>query len=263
MGVSRWRAALLLGALLVAAACGGGDPQPPAVPPGPAEADALEFSTPDGVELMGLLFNPPDADGVVVMAHQQGGSGDDFIDLAVDFAEQRMASFLFDFRGYGHGADDGEDAEAQIDTNLDVDLAAAVDLMRQQGFERIALLGAGMGATAALHHAAEHDVVTVVALSPARRFAGLRVRPREVDETVTLLAGADDRRRLRDARFLARRMPNGHLLRVRLQGHGMEMFDDPDDAERLTYLVRNAFGGAFFKLMQDDARAAREGSDPS
>jgi hypothetical protein len=252
MGVSRAWAVAALALVVAATGCSRGDgPEPPAVAPGPAEAEAVEFTTADGVQLTGLLFNPAESDGLVVMAHQQGGSADDFIDLAVDFAEHRMSSFLLNFRGY-----EGQDGEA--DTNLDVDLAAAVSAMRERGFERIAMLGAGSGATAALHHAESDDLATVVALSPQREFAGIRVRPRQVDETVVFLVDRDRRRDLRHTRFLANRMPDGILLRVRVSGHGIQIVTDadPQSQESMTHMLRNAFGGAFFKLMQ--ARDATE-----
>jgi hypothetical protein len=252
MGMSRaWIVAALTLVLAVAGCSSQEAPEPPAAAPGPAEAEAVAFTTADGVQLSGLLFDPAESDGLVVMAHQQGGSADDFIDLAVDFASQRMSSFLVSFRGY-----EGQDGEA--DTNLDVDLEAAVSAMRERGFERIAMLGAGSGATAALHHAETDDLATLVVLSPQREFAGLRVRPRQIDETVVFLVDHDNRRDLRDTRFLAGRVANPVRLRVRLTGHGMEIFDnaDPDEWETLTHMVRNSFGGAFFGLMQ--AREATE-----
>lgn len=133
------------------------------------------------------------------------------------FATQNgMAAFTFNFRGYG--AQEGE-----RDTKLDVDLAAAVDVMREHGFQRVALAGASMGATAALHHAASNGLTAVAALSPPTRFAGLRVRPRRVDEPVLLITAKRDQPYRRAADLLENRLPQVSGLELSGRAHGTDL----------------------------------------
>lgn len=253
MELRRQRAALAVLVVVALAGCSDGEDPAPAAAGGPVAREPVTFTTRDGVTLNGVLYNPPEAHGVVIMAHQQGGSMGDFTQLALEVADDRMAAFTFNFRGYG-----GQDGEA--DTSLDRDLAAAVAAMREQGFERIGLLGAGSGATAALHHAQNDDVATIMALSPAREFAGLRVQPGEIDETVLFLADEDDQPYRRDAEYLSEQMPDGHLPLTVVDGHGMQIINEAGRAEKesLMHTVRVTFAGGFFDLLQrENASEAR------
>ena len=225
-------------ALLALAACFGGDPAPPPDPlpvAGATESPEVTFTTADGIELTGLLFTPPEATGVVVMAHQRGGSMQDWVDVADAATQNGMAAFPFNFRGYG-----GQQGER--DTNLDVDLAAAVDAMREHGFRRVAIAGASMGATAALHHAATEELTGVAALSPATTFAGLQVRPRSIDEPVLLITANDDQPYRRDADFLEKRLPRAADLELAGDVHGTDLLDAHESvADHLVGFFRQRF----------------------
>lgn len=173
----------------------------------------MTFTTDDGVELAGRLFEPPEATGVVVLAHQRGGSMQDWRDVAVAATGNGMAAFTFNFRG--HGGQGGEPG-----TSLDTDLAAALDVMRERGYPRVGIAGASMGATAALHHAATGEVTAVAALSPPREFAGLQIRPGRIDEPVLLITADDDQPYRRDADVLQRRLAHAAGLQLAGDAHG-------------------------------------------
>lgn len=249
MELNRRCVAGVLAAVALVGCSGGEDPAPEST--GPVEPEAVEFTTEDGITLHGQLFEPAEPFGLVIMAHQQGGSMDDFAELAREFADDGMAAFPFNFRGYG-----GQEGEA--DANLDLDLAAAVAVMRERGFEQIGLLGAGSGATAALHHAQNDDVAKIVALSPAREFAGMRVQPEEIEEPVWFLTDMDDQPYRRDTEFLSERMPNGHRPLTIVNGHGMDMIAnaDPQEQESLKFTIRIHFAGVFAEQFMSGATEA-------
>ena len=152
---------------VVLAACTGPGPGEP--PPG----ETVRFTTGDGVELVGDLHG--DGDVGVILLHMFQSDRTAWSSFAALLADEGFTALTFDFRGYG---DSGGD---RVVEDIWRDALAAVRFMRGRGFDRIILVGASMGGTAALVVAAREGLEAVVTLSAASSFMGLSIPPEAVE----------------------------------------------------------------------------------
>lgn len=176
-----------------AGACGGGEEEVPAPTATADETPALSFrdglkiETEDGLELRASSYGVgPTA---VILAHMRGSDRQSWSDMARELALDGGYTVLtFDFRGHGD-SDDGDLAD------IDKDMRAAIQFMRADGFDKIFVVGASMGGTAALAAAAEEDLAGVVAISAPAEFEGIDALARidQIAEPKLLIAASGDK----------------------------------------------------------------------
>jgi len=198
-------------AIVLLVACGGKEearPLSPTGPPGasptlaapsrPAVAEAtatpitgspVSFTTEDGLTIKGRLFGSGET--AVVFAHMYPNDQRAWWDFASEVAGQGYAALTFDFRGYG------ETGGSKDIALIDRDLAGAVRYLRENGYQRVILVGASMGGTAALKVAARDEfeglVAGVVAVSAPQAFQGLVALDDVADIKVPMLFVASER----------------------------------------------------------------------
>lgn len=163
------RAAAVLLLVILLVACEGGREAPP--------GETVRFRTDDGIELTGEIRGSGEAG--VVLAHgfpNDRRSWSEFADL---LGEKGFLTLTFDFRGYGDSTGEKDISEIWRD------VLAATSALRERGANRIVLVGASIGGTAALIAAAQAEVAGVVTLSAPTGFLGLTVLP-------DVLAGVDE-----------------------------------------------------------------------
>lgn len=125
----------------------------------------VNFSTQDGVTLAGTLFGGGPAG--VVLAHMFPTDQTSWHPFARQLAAEGFRALAFDFRGYGRSG-----GTRQIDV-IDRDVRAAAAFLRGQGVQRLALVGASMGGTAAIKVAAQDGAQALVVISSPQAFRGL------------------------------------------------------------------------------------------
>jgi pimeloyl-ACP methyl ester carboxylesterase len=196
--MKRWLlpAAILLAAMIgvLGVACGGGEKEAP-TPAATATAaetpalplrEGLKIATEDGLELSATSYGAgPTA---VILAHMRGSDQRSWSATARRLASSGEYTVLtFDFRGHG-GSDDGNLSD------IDKDVRAAIQFMRADGFDKIFVVGASMGGTAALAVASEEDLAGVVAISAPAQFQGIDALARidQVPEPKLFIAASDD-----------------------------------------------------------------------
>jgi dipeptidyl aminopeptidase/acylaminoacyl peptidase len=174
--------------LLLATACGeerarGGAAAPPAATTTAATAtttamvaksclEAAEssrlfrFQTSDGATLVGLVLGSGRTG--LVLGHQLGSDLCEWLPQARSFARRGYRVLIFDFAGFG---DSQPGPDGRVDTDV---VAAAAQLRRRRGVDRVVLVGSSMGGTAVLSAATRirPPVAGVVSLSGASGFGG-------------------------------------------------------------------------------------------
>lgn len=217
MGVSRLAALLLAGAL-VAAGCGGNEQVLPNADEGAPRAEVVEFTTEDGVDLTGLSFGSGDT--AVVLAHMRGSGKEAWTDVADALAKNGFVAFAFDFRGYGG-------TEGERDTSLELDLTAAITAIRAEGAAKVFVVGASMGATAALSAAAQHKLEGVVAVSGSFEFDGIDAyeAAASIEEPSLFIASADDRPYAAETSALAD-VAGGRFVEYAGAAHGTDIINE-------------------------------------
>jgi pimeloyl-ACP methyl ester carboxylesterase len=190
----RFVAALAVTALFLSS-CGGGSSAASSAAVG--ASTPVTFKTADGVKLAGRLFGPPGADAGVVLAHMLPADQRSWFAFAQRLAEHGYRVLTFDFRGYCPGGDGGcSEGVKQIEA-APTDVAAAVDVLRADGVQRVGIAGASMGGIAALLAAAAdpRGIQAVVTLSAPQVLSGLAVGPdvlQQVTGAKLYIAGLGD-----------------------------------------------------------------------
>jgi len=132
-----------------------------------ALGNEVTFTTEDGVQLAGTLFG--EREPAVILAHQ-GTTGADQMTwhaFAQVLEEHGYTALTFDFRG------NGQSSGLPDRNKLDLDLAAALQFIRDQGHTRIVCIGASMGGTTCIRKALDgEEFEGLVALSSAMITAG-------------------------------------------------------------------------------------------
>jgi len=143
----------------------------------PTPNEAVTFTTEDGLILAGTLFG--DGETAVILAHQ-GTPGTDqtswhtFGEL---LGERGFAALAFDFRGIG------QSGGALNYSALDEDVAAALQFLRDRGYENIVCVGASMGGTACIRVALNDEFAGIATLGSTMLAGGgngLRISQDEI-----------------------------------------------------------------------------------
>jgi len=128
----------------------------------------VHFETQDGAELTGTLYGEAGSTGLLLVPMYPGGAaGWDA------FAEQAEAQgyrvLTFELRG--HDASSGPISIADAPE----DISAAASFMRSEGIDKIVLIGAGEGGTAAILAADESDSSAIAVISSPLLYNDLEV----------------------------------------------------------------------------------------
>jgi pimeloyl-ACP methyl ester carboxylesterase len=143
----------------------GPTPEPPLTGSGPWP---VTFTTADQVVLSGTLYG--DGTTAVVLAPTYPGGRQGWAAFAGVAAAKGFRLLSFDFRGYG----DSKGNRSAADQPADLD--AAMQYVRNHSAQRIVLIGAGSGGSAAIKAAGKsQEVVGLVVISAPRTIESLQI----------------------------------------------------------------------------------------
>ena len=220
-----------LAALPLLAACDSDDEALPAAVPPLASVETIV--TPDGLDLDARLFaasSPaPEAGArLVILLHMYAADQTAWYGFAGELQALGIDALTLDFRGFG------DSAGGQGPSETDRDVRAAVAFARGRGYERIVLVGASMGGTAAIVAAADTPVDGVVAISApvAMRSLDAEAVVAELRAPLTLVAAEGDVSAVESLRDLAERAGLRHdeVLLTAGRAHGTDLLGAPEGA---------------------------------
>ena len=168
--VSSIRHLLLVGGVALIALLGVGCLDRPGPRPdrGTAQgATVVSFRTADGVTLNGRLW-ARDPRRVVIYLHKYRGNQSTWWPIAAEGSPTDPSALTLDFRG--HGASEGDADEV---SSTPEDAEAALAFVRERGYQRTVIVGAGMGAAAGMVAAADDPTTGMLGLSAPSAFADL------------------------------------------------------------------------------------------
>jgi pimeloyl-ACP methyl ester carboxylesterase len=116
------------------------------------------FKTKDGLKLAAILYLPKEqTDKIIILAHGITVDKDEdgaFPILANLLTNNGYAILRFDFRG--HGESEGKSINMTI-TNELIDLEAAIEIVKSNGYKNIGLVGASFGGGETVLYTARHQ----------------------------------------------------------------------------------------------------------
>lgn len=225
----RLAGALLLACAALLAACRSQvDEDHDPVPPEGASIETIR--TRDGLRIDARLF-AADPERIAILLHMYPSDQTSWYAFARELQARGVSALTLDFRGYG--VSEGEQDPGEIDH----DVRAAIAFARSRGYERVVLIGASMGGTAAIVVAADQPVAGVAVLSAPSRMRGLDAESTiaRVTAPLTLIAASGDLAAMNALGSFAERagLPEDARLLVPGRAHGTELLDSPDgDAVR-------------------------------
>ncbi len=122
-------------------------------------AERINFTTLDGIKIVGTWVPATTVIGAVVLLHQMPDTRIAWSDVQSALAQRNIASLAIDLRGHGESTEStaGETFDYREFTDADhqtslLDITAAIDWIGQRGIdrERMTLAGASIGANLAL-----------------------------------------------------------------------------------------------------------------
>jgi len=184
-----------------------------------AAEESLRFLTPDNQELAGTLFGAGTRG--IVLAHMRGRDESTWFDFARTAAGNGFFVLTFSFRGYG-------DSSGERDTDLDVDLIAAVHLLQSRGAADVVVMGASMGGTATVNVAARLALAGAVSLSAPADFIGLAALDvaNQITEPLLVVAARKDQPYADAAAAMSDAAPAARLQIFEGNAHGTNLFGD-------------------------------------
>ena len=129
------------------------------------EPAQVTFTTSDGLEIVADQYG--DGEVGIVLGHMLGGDSSGWEPVSRELASRGYRVLAIDFRGHGSSAGPFSSPNAYLD------ILAAIEYLRDEGVERIAVGGASLGATASARAAQETDVDALVLVSSSLSWGGM------------------------------------------------------------------------------------------
>lgn len=155
-------------------------------PAGGASIERLQ--TADGLTLDARLW-ASSPERLVIYLHEYREDQSSWWPYARQIRAYRASALTFDFRGHGDSEGDPDDVESMLN-----DVRAAIAFAQERRYQKVMLVGAGMGGAIAIVAAAEYPNVTVIGFSVPSEFdvfTPLLVAP-EVRDRISIVASRDD-----------------------------------------------------------------------
>jgi acetyl esterase/lipase len=207
----------------------------------------VTFITDDGVSIVGTYYSPSSGTNnstpTVILLHMLGRDRNTWNELASTLSQKGYAVLSIDLRGHGESisTQDGNAISYQSFTEDDfnkmvLDVKAAKQFLienKNANPNRMAIIGASIGANVALNYAAtsDPDIKTVILLSPGLNYRGVATADAitKYKNPIYIAATEEDSGSAKDSQILCDKINCGKNLKVYSGGsssHGTNMFSD-------------------------------------
>ncbi|MCJ7727958.1 MAG: alpha/beta hydrolase [Actinobacteria bacterium] len=198
-----------------------------------AQEGEVTFTTEDDIKINGNIFGS--GNRWVILSHMYPTDQTSWFDFARYLADNGYIVLTYDFRGYG------KLGGSQDISNIDKDLEAALDFVKQYDAEKIFLMGASMGGTASLVVASRQTVDGVISFSSPIEVGSLSAIDKvgNIDAPKLFIANRGDGNTAESANTLFDASPEPKEIEI-LDGsaHGTFIFEkEPDNADIVKQIV--------------------------
>ncbi|MEK7120081.1 MAG: alpha/beta fold hydrolase [Patescibacteria group bacterium] len=205
--------------------------------------EKIKLFSEDGLNLVGNYSSSKGSAKGALLLHMYQRSKEDWKDFAEMIAQRGYKVLAMDLRGHGESDGDIQKIFSQ-DLNLIIlkDVELAMDFLKKDGAQSIFIIGASIGANAALIYGAKHNVAGIALLSPGLDYHGanIEVPMKNYSRPIFLAASEDDSYSTETVKkiydFSSVPKDKKVLILYKNAGHGTQMFgkENPDLSEKLT-----------------------------
>lgn len=198
-----------------------------------AQEGEVTFTTEDGIEINGNIFGS--GNRWVILSHMYPTDQTSWFDFARYLADNGYIVLTYDFRGYS------KSGGSRDIPNIDKDLEAALDFVRQYDAEKIFVMGASMGGTVSLIVSSRQPIDGVISFSSPTEFKDLSAIDKvgKIDAPKLFIASQGDKNAAKSANTLFDASAEPKEIEI-LDGnaHGTYIFEkEPDNADIVKQIV--------------------------
>jgi esterase/lipase len=195
----------------------------------------------DGIILAGNYYPSQGKKGVLLL-HMYKRSKDDWMSFANFLNEKNYKILAMDFRGHGEsGGDISKLFSQDLNSIILGDVGLAVDFLKKDGAQNIFIIGASIGANAALIYGAKYNVAGIALLSPGLDYHGVNIEApmKNYSRPIFLAASEDDSYSAETVKKIYAFSPTPQsekvLVLYKNAGHGTQMFnkENPNLSEKI------------------------------
>ena len=206
----------------------------------------ISFEAIDGVKIAADFYDSKSSAGVLLV-HMMPAIKESWKDFAGLLQKNNFKVLAIDLRGHGksefgpNGYLSFTDAEHQKGIG---DVEAGVKFLRENGAEKISIVGASIGANLALQFANENEIASAVLLSPGLNYRGVDISEISMPATknIFLVASKDDEYSAESAQKIFGNLPAGENKKIKIYeaaGHGTDMFSEKDLMGMVLKFIKN------------------------
>lgn len=202
----------------------------------------LKLTTTDHITISGI-YTKINSDTAVILVHMLNRSKEDWNNLTNALNNANFTTLMIDMRG--HGESDGNWQQFSDDDfkKITLDISAAKDYLTQHKHTTVYIIGASIGANAALRFSADDPTITkIVLLSPGENYHGVTTfdaAPRSTGN-VLVITSKDDPQSYSASQRIAHLAPRAQTILYEKGGHGTTLLTtQPELEEKIIRFLKN------------------------
>jgi len=188
--------------------------------------EEINLQTEDNLNIV-INFYEAESDKAIILLHMLGRSKEDWNNFANSLVKKGYNALALDFRGHGKSDGDVNKFTEENFNKMILDIKEAKNFLASNGKKKIAIIGASIGANAALNYAVtDKDIKNIVLLSPGLNYKGVKTDEtiKEYKDSALIVASEDDPYSFGSSKTLNSLNKDSELKTYKKGGHGTRMF---------------------------------------
>lgn len=184
--------------------------------------EEIRLNTSDGV-IIAADYYPSDSTEGLVLLHMMGKTRASYREIAPKLVD-KYKIVAIDFRGHGDSDLDFTEMNDEDFKGFLTDIDEAVSFLESEGAEKISLVGASIGANAALMYADKHPVNKLVLLAPGNTYRSLDISRLTYSKPLFVQVGHFDAYASISIDDLQNNWERARIMKYDISAHGTDLF---------------------------------------
>lgn len=191
----------------------------------------LNLKTEDNIKIKATFYRGSKDMPSIILLHMLDRNRKDWQDFAKSLQNIGYNIIAIDLRGHGESSLNWQSFSENDFNNMVLDVKAAKEFLQKQGNNRIAIIGASIGANIALNYAVQDDLIkTAILLSPGLNYRGVKTEEaiKQFKNPALIVAAENDSYSADSSQTLKSLSQNGSLKIYKGSEHGTRLFGKTD-----------------------------------
>jgi len=209
----------------------------------------ITLTTEDNINIVGSFYPIEDRRYGIILLHMLRRDRNSWGEFPEKLNKEGYNVLSLDLRGHGESDLDWQNFTEKDFNAMILDVKAGYDFLKDQGAEKIFVIGASIGANTVINFGAKYPEVSgIISLSPSFDYRGIKTEEniKIYQGPIMIVSSEDDIQSFSDAKklFDLSTSQNKKALWYRNAGHGTLMFnkEEPELANQIIEWVNNIRG---------------------